>query len=101
MEGTGSMCGCRRVHCVFVSGIPHQDHTMERFADLGFFGFPDYADLWHFQMGFRVCEGVQSIDASCRVRMDGFSNRTEPPGSMFDDLRDFVVGIVLGTQNII
>ena len=42
-------------------------------------------------MGFGVWEGVQSIDASCGIQIDGFSARTEPPVFIFDDLRDLDV----------
>ena len=48
-------------------------------------------------MGFGVWEGVQSTDASCGIQIDGFSARTEPPGSIFDDFHDLgVFASVLG-----
>ena len=39
-------------------------------------------------MGFGVRQGLQSIDASCGIQIDGFSARTEPPGSMFEDVHE-------------
>ena len=50
------------------------------FLDLDFVDFGGNVDFGNFPMGFGVWEGVQSIDASCGIQIDGFSARTEPPG---------------------
>ena len=59
--------------------------------DLGFFDFSENVDFWCFPVGFWVWEDVQSIDASSGIQIDGFSARTEPPGSIFDDAHDLGV----------
>ena len=64
---------------------------------MGFFDFSENVELGNFPMGFGVCEGLQSIDASSGIQIDGFSARTEPPGSIFDDFHDLGVFVcVLG-----
>ena len=40
-------------------------------------------------MGFGVWGGLQSIGNGCGIQIDGFSARTEPYGSIFDDFYDF------------
>ena len=64
----------------------HWGRTTERFLDLRFFNVGRNVDFGNFPVGFGVWEGVQSIDASCGIQIDGFSARTEPPGSFFDDV---------------
>ena len=48
-------------------------------------------DFGNSPLGFGVWEDVQSIDASCGIQIDGFSARTEPPGSIFSDFHDLDV----------
>ena len=59
--------------------------------DLGFFDFSKNADFGIFPVGFGVWEGVQPIDASCGIQIDGFSARTEPYGSNFNVFPDLYV----------
>ena len=59
--------------------------------DLGFFDFSENVDFWNFPLGFGVWEGVQWIDASCGIQIDGFSARKEPPESIFDHVHDLDV----------
>ena len=65
-----------------VIGIPYWGRTTERFLDLGFFDFLENVDMGNFPVGFGVWQGMQSIDTSCGIQIDGFSARTEPPGSI-------------------
>ena len=54
-------------------------------------------DLLDFPVGFGVWEGLQSIGNGCALQMDGFSDQTEPYGSIFDDCHDFdLFGAVSG-----
>ena len=72
-------------------GFPIGVCTTERFPDLGFFVFLDNVDLGILPVGFGAWEGVQSIETSSGIQIDGFSARTEPPGSIFNDFRDLCV----------
>ena len=50
--------------------------------------FGGNVDFGNFPVGFGVWQGVQSIDASCGIQMDGFSARMEPPESFSTILMD-------------
>ena len=58
---------------------------------LAFFDFVEnvYVFFENFPVGFGVCEGVQSIDASCGIQIDGFSVHLEPYGFIFKHFHDF------------
>ena len=56
---------------------------------MGISGFSENVDFEKFRLGFGVWEGVQSIDASCGIQIDGFSAQTEPYGFIFEDFHDF------------
>ena len=46
-------------------------------------------DFWNFPVGFRVCEGLQSIGNCYGLQMDGFSAHFEPSESISVDFYDF------------
>ena len=59
--------------------------------DLGFSDFSENVDILIFPIGFGVWEGVQSIEASYGIKIDGFSARTKPYGFISYDVHGFVV----------
>ena len=70
--------------CGLFEGVRPLPPTSADSRNLGFFDFSENAEFCNFPVGSGVWEGVQSIDASCGIQIDGFSARTEPPGSIFD-----------------
>lgn len=71
--------------------IPYQRRTTERFLDLGCFDFSENVNNWNFPVGFRVWQGLESIDVFSGIQIDGFLARTEPYGSIFNDFHYLVV----------
>ena len=76
-----------------VKGIPYWGRTTERLLDLGCFDFSKNDDFENFRVASGVWEGVQTIDASRGIQIDGFSARTEPYGSNFNDF--FMIWVFL------
>ena len=58
------------------------------FPDFEFFDILESVDFGNVPLGFGIWDGVQSIDTSSGIQLDGFSARTEPPGFIFDDFDD-------------
>ena len=56
------------------------------FSDLGM--FRNMFVFFYFPVGFRACRGLQSIGNFCGIQINGFSAKTEPCVSIFEDFHD-------------
>ena len=65
-----------------------RSHAIQVF---GFFDFSENVDFGFLPVGFWVWEGVQAIDASCGIQINGFSARAKPYASFLNDFHDLGV----------